>query len=325
MKGLRVSAIVACLAALTPSEAMAQASCTPAPGLTTCLPSDNLWPSARGPFTWLAPAEGPTPGTFTFGVTTSWIHRPIGLVTSSADPAGKTTYVVENAVSAHLLASLGLTRRLAFDVATPFTLYQSGAGVGFATGSNEALPRSAVGELRFGPSVTLYHGASIDVAARVQILAPTGSPKGFSRFNSITFAPAVSASYRRGALGLAADVGARLRQPVEFGDAVVGKQVHVGIGATYALLRNDLLSVGAEAFALIGLEPQYGLGPDASGRDTSGSPLIPAEWLVSFTTGQLLEGKLKARVGMGGAIPTGSASDVTAPALRTVASLSFVP
>ncbi|MBM4357582.1 MAG: hypothetical protein FJ096_05665 [Deltaproteobacteria bacterium] len=325
MNALRVSTIVACLAVLAPSEAFAQASCTPAPGLTRCLPSDNLWPSARGSFAWLAPAEAAAPGTLTLGLTTSWIHRPIGLVSSAPDPAGKTTYVVENAISAHIAASVGLTRRLSFDVATPFTLYQTGAGVGFATGSEDALPRSAVGELRFGPSVTVYHRDAIDIAARFQVLAPTGSPKGFTRFNSVTFAPAMSASYRRGRLGLGADLGARIRDAVEFGDAVIGRQLSVGLGVNYDILCRDLLTVGGEVFALVSLDSQYGLGPNAAGLDTSGGALIPAEWLVSFTTGRLLDGKLKARVGVGGAIPTGSTSDVTAPALRTVGTLTFAP
>ena len=80
-----------------------------------------------------------------------------------------------------------------------------------------------------------------------------------------------------------------------------------------------------EVFGLFGLEQQYTLGADATGRDDTGGPLIPAEWLATFSTARALEGKLRMRVGMGGALPTGTGSDVTAPALRTVASVSFTP
>lgn len=325
MKRLGAPAFVACLVLMAPTDAAAQASCNPVPGLTTCLPSDNLWPHARGPFSWVAPASAAESGTLSLGAVTSWIHRPIGLVRSSVDSSGATNFVVEDAVTIHLLASIGLNDRLSFDVATPFTAYQTGAGVGFVTGSTEALPRSAVGELRFGPSVTVLRQGAMDVAARLQLAAPTGSPKGFSRFPGITFAPGVSASYRFDRWVVGADLEARLRESVELGDAVVGSQIKSAVGATYELLDEKRLSVSAELYALLGLAAQYSLGPNATGEDDTGGPHIPAEWLVSFSSGQLLGGKLFARLGVGSALPTSATSDVTAPALRAVGTLSFVP
>jgi len=326
MKALGSCAVALGLLLVGPTDALAQAgTCSPASGLTSCLPADNLWAHAHGAFAWVAPASPPAERELAVGVTTSWVHKPIGLTGSSAAPSGSTTYLVENAVTATLAASFGLTSRLAFDVAAPFTLYQSGAGLGVLTGSSEELPRSAVGEVRLGPSVTLLHRRELDLAARLQVVAPTGSPRGFSRFASITFAPGLSTTYRMGRVGLGADLGARLREAVTLGDAVIGHQVSLGLGATYDILGERWLTVGAEAVALFGLDARRSVGPDSTGADPGGEPLIPAEWLVSFATGRLLDGKLRARVGMGGALPTGGASDVTAPLLRTVALLSFTP
>jgi hypothetical protein len=309
-----------------PTDALAQAgSCSPVSGVTSCLPADNLWAHAHGPFTWIAPAAPPGDQDLAVGLTTSWVHKPIGITGSAVEPSGTTTYLVENAVTATLAASLGLTSRLAFDVAAPFTLYQSGAGLGLVTGTTEEFPRSAVGELRLGPSVTLLRRKNFALASRLHVLAPTGSPRGFSRFASVTFAPGLSTTYRVGRFGLGADLGARLREAVTLGDAVIGHQVSLGLGATYDIIGERWLTVGAEAFALFGLDSRLTVGSAQGGADAGGEPLIPAEWLVSFATGRLLDGKLRARVGMGGAIPTGGASDVTAPLLRTVASLSFTP
>lgn len=326
MKAVVTCAVVASVIALTPADAMAQArGCERAPGLTSCLPADNLWANAHGPFTWLAPATPAPARELSVGFVTSWIYRPLGLTTSSADPTGTTTYVVDHAVTATLVANLGLTSRLSFDLAAPFTLYQSGAGLGFVTGEADELPRSAVGELRLGPSVALLRRPSLDVSARAQVLAPMGNPRGFSRSPSVTFATGVSGFYRVGAWGLGVDLGGRFREAVTFGDAVIGHQISIGLGATYDLLPHRWLTVGAEAFSLFALDSQRSLGADANEPDASSSLLMPTEWLVTFTTGRLLDGKLKARVGMGGAIPTGATSDVTAPALRTVAMLALTP
>ena len=325
MRALGITALVASAAIFVASEAQAQLSCSPRPGLTTCLPADNLWPSARGPFTWLASANAPNPKSVSFNMTTSWVYRPIGMTVSSAAPEGTTHYPVEHAVSVHLLASLGVTSRLSFDVAAPMTVHQSGAGLGFLTGSDAPLPRSASGELRFGPSYALMHRDRVDLAARFQIVAPTGTHDAFATFGSATFAPGLSAAYRFCRFRFGADVGARIRKAVELADALVGTQVTVGAGAAYDILPNGGLTLGAEAFGLIGVDSQPPIGGNAGDEDSATRTLIPAEWHVSFATGRAMDGKLRLRVGMGGAIPTGATSDVTAPALRTVGSISFTP
>lgn len=320
------AAVLGALATLTAVEdAAAQSPCNTVAGVSSCVASDNLWPSANGDFTWVAPATSTPADSVALGATTTWIHRPIGLNVPSAAPNGTNVYVVEDAVQVHLVTSIGLHRRVSFDVAAPFIVHQTGAGTGFLTGAANELPRSAVGELRLGPTVALYHRRSFDLAGRLQVLAPTGSPYGFSRFDSVTLAPGLSAAFHRNRLRLGADVGARLRKAVELGNAIIGHQLSFGVAGSYDLLPRSWLSVGAEAFALVGLERQYVLGPNAAGEDTTGRPIVPAEWLLSFSSGRMLGGKVRARVGVGGGIPIPGTSDVTAPSLRTVASLSFTP
>lgn len=317
--------VAAALCMLAASEARAQRTCSPPSGVTTCLPSDNLWPSARGPFTWLAASDTLPSGKVSFGATTSWIYRPIGLEVASADPAGTRVYPVEHAVSLHLVASAGLGRRVTFDVAAPFIAYQTGAGTGFLTGDTSELPRSASGELRFGPTVALLRSTSASLSARAHVVAPTGSPGAFATYGETTVAPGVSGNLRLGRWGLGADLGARLRGPVEYANAVVGSQLTVGLGATFEVLPERWLTASAEAFALVGLTSQYDIGFDATGENRTGYPHIPAEWLVSFATRRLLDGKVGIRIGAGGSVPTGPASAVTAPAMRTVASVTIAP
>jgi hypothetical protein len=269
------------------------------------------------------------PGNVAFGFVASWIYRPIGLNITSPDPEGANIYAVEHAVSAHLLATIGVTSRLAFDIDAPFTMFQSGASTSVVTGSDEELPRSAVGDLRFGPTIALFHRGGVDVAARLHVTAPTGNPRGFASSASATFGPGVSFAYSKSRFRFAADAGARIRKFAELGGAIVGNQVSTGIGASYDVLPASWLTIGAELFALFTLEQQVTQIADAASgtarEEPSGDPLIPAEWLLTFRTGHFAERRLRLTMGIGGLVPTGPTSDMTAPSLRAIASIAFVP
>ncbi len=324
-------AVAAVLAVLPATEARAD-DCFPRTHLSTCLPADNLWPSASGPFTWLAPSSTVAPRTVAFGALLDYVYRPVGLTVASADPDGTAVYAVEHAITLHLLASIGVSSRLAFDVAAPIRLYQLGAGTGFATGSDDALPKSAVGDLRFGPVVSIlrHRGArGLDLAARLHMLAPTGHPRAFISSPSATFAPGVSFSYWAGRVAVSADAGARIRNAVELGGGVVGTQISFGAGVSVEAVRQEWLRVAAEAFALFDIDRQTTqfsaptrVTPD---EEPNSLPLIPAEWMLSARSQHLLDGHLRATLGVGGLIPTGPTTAVTAPAFRAVASLGFVP
>ncbi len=183
--------------------------CQPSDGLSTCIASDNLWPYGGGG-RWLSQAPTSTvPGGAAFGFVNSYLHRPIGLVVASPDPAGTRVFAVEHALSATLLTAVGVNRWLHLDLAMPMMLFQEGASKADVVGSDQALPRSAVGDLRFGSHVVLLPNrpAGVGLAVRFQMTAPTGQRDAFVSSPSASFAPGVSADCTLGALSLGVDVG----------------------------------------------------------------------------------------------------------------------
>ncbi len=303
--------------------------CQPSDGLSTCIASDNLWPYGGGG-RWLSQAPTSTvPGGAAFGFVNSYLHRPIGLVVASPDPAGTRVFAVEHALSATLLTAVGVNRWLHLDLAMPMMLFQEGASKADVVGSDQALPRSAVGDLRFGSHVALLPNrpAGVGLAVRFQMTAPTGQRDAFVSSPSASFAPGVSADCTLGALSLGVDVGARLRRFTQLAGTLVGNQLSASLGVSYDLLPDDWLSLNLEAFALFTLAEQIELvvepGALEATEATSSDPHIPAEWLLTVRTAGALDGKLSAHLGGGSFIPTGPSTDMTTPALRVVAAVQY--
>src|SRR5205823_2649621 len=113
------------------------------------------------------------------------------------------------------------------------------------------------------------------------------------------------------------------------GGAVIGSQVSLGLGASWDALPLSWLTVGAELHALFDVDVQtrQAANPAASipTTEASGRPLIPAEWLVSLRNAYLYSGKLAFTAAAGGLVPTGPTTSVTAPLVRAIASIAFIP
>lgn len=320
------------LAALTlGGRAQASGECQPESGLSACVLADNWWPSPTGSFAWLGPSRTVESGSAAFAFATTYLHRPVGLSVSSASPEGTTVWAVEDTLRATLGAALGVTSRLQLEVALPFAVFQHGAGTSHTAGGDVPLPTSAIGDVRFGSSVSLananFSTSSLSVAARLLVTAPTGDPDAFVSAPSVVFAPAATASYRRGAFEAAIDVGARVRRHAELGGALVGNQLSLGVGASFDVLRDAWLTLGAEAAALFTLEQQLVEVADPNALDPRELPAndlhIPAEWLVTARTSHFFERRMRLSVGVGGVLPTSLPTDVTAPAFRALATVAF--
>ena len=92
--------------------AAAQQECEPRDGLGTCVASDNLWlHPGVGQFLSQATSEALAPGATTFGFAPVFLHRPIGLTVSSADPDGTTIYAVENVFASTFLLGVGIAEQ----------------------------------------------------------------------------------------------------------------------------------------------------------------------------------------------------------------------
>ncbi|MSP24006.1 MAG: hypothetical protein EXR75_02355 [Myxococcales bacterium] len=310
---------------------LASEACQPPSGLSTCLPADNLWPSPRSRFAWLGPSSTEPERSVAFALSLSYLHHPIGLSVASADPEGTTVWAVEDAVYATMGAALGLTQRVHFELNFPFASFQRGAGTSHLTGSNTTLPRSAMGDARFGPTVSVLAQTlnewDLALASRMLVTAPTGDRTAFVSAGSVTFAPGISGTARRGQFRLAVDAGARLRRHTELGGALIGHQLSLGVGASHPVLPDRWLTVALESFALFTLATQLVEDPAPAALSPrerpSDAPHIPAEWLISAQSNHLLAGRLGLVLGVGGALPIGRASDVTAPALRALLSVAI--
>src|SRR5690606_22589518 len=159
------------------------------------------------------------------------------------------------------------------------------------------------------------------LAARFEIVAPTGTDEAFASAPTATWAPGLGFDYQLGDWSFGADVGGRFRDDVAFASTLIGSQIGAAVGAGYDILPDGWLGVGLEAFALFTLlrGTDRTLDPRTGEAREEPSPLhIPAEWLLSVRTAGLLDGRLRGRLGGGRLIPPGARLPVTLPAVRLV-------
>lgn len=319
------------VALLAPGAAQAQEECQPSDGLSTCFSSDNLWPQhATGNWLSIAPATATPDGSVSVGFVTGYLHRPVGLRIASPDPEGTTIYAVEHVVPATFLSSVGVSERLSIDLAMPVVLFQDGATKADIIGSDDVLPRSAIGDFRFGPTFTVVpregdQGPAF--ALRFSMVAPTGNPDAFVGAATATYAPGFSYDHRIDRFSFGVDAAGRIRDPVKFGGAVLGPQIALALGAAYDIMDDGILSAGLEAFALFTTHTQLDIvsepGDLTPDERVSDRPHIPIEWALSVHNDHLLERRLHLHVAGGSFIPTGDGTGVTVPTFRLQAAIGY--
>ena len=319
------------LAAWTAASSARANDCSSLGGMSTCIDADNLWPHP-GPGEWLAVGSSATTPAdrVAFGLTLSYLSRPIGVRISSADPEGTPIYLVDNAVNATFLWTLGITDRLELTLAAPVTLWQDGAGVGELTGSDDQLPRSALHDARFGFAFAFLQrprsgpSEGLGITSRFELTLPVGDERAFTHSRTVVLAPSLAGDYRFGPLTLGAELGARVRGETKLAGATMGSQLLFGAGASVEVLPAKLLALGAEAFALYTFAEQE---PPTRERDQfdAGPPLVPAEWIASVSSAPLLGGDVRFTLGGGGPIPFASDPAVTTPRFRFDLAVRYAP
>jgi OOP family OmpA-OmpF porin len=317
--------------AFAPRVAQAQ-SCEASRGLSTCIDADNLWLHAgAGPFLAIGSTQTLPENKVSFGVVTSYLSRPIGLRVSSPDPAGATSYAIDNLFSASFLFALGVTDRLELGVVAPVTLFQNGDGLNGVLGTNDQLPRSVIRDLRFGMALAILRRPLTGVprgpalTARMDFAIPSASRGSFAGSSTATAAPSLTFDYRLGKLDLAAEVGARVRGESTLGNAVIGSQLSASLGGSYDLLPKHLLTASAELFALYGLASQGTTAVDRAEGRATGSPLVPAEWILSASSAPFLGGDLMFTLGGGGSLPLTGELGLTSPRFRLDFGIRYAP
>lgn len=338
---LRTAALLLGLTALAlPSTASAQSKCG-APGAGTCLNSDTFWPSP-GPskFVGISGTQTVNESELAIGVVTSFQSRPVVLSTASPGPSGPGTdsYAVDNQFTANFLWQYGITKRLAFDLALPITLGQTGDGLSALTAGKD-LKFTAMRDLRYGLAFAIVPRERVDsetslakkgpghnyaVTARLGMSAPIGDKTELAGERTAVFMPQIAADYRRGPIFLGAELGARIRPTTEVLGARIGTQLSGGLGVGVSILPRELLSAQLEARALYNFPEQADvvLSGGSVVSTPNGKHLFPAEWMLSARTAPLPSGDLAITFGGGGGL---TADTVTVPRFRFVLGLVYSP
>jgi hypothetical protein len=302
----------------------------------TSLDSEILWVPAEPARVISVPTTRPLDAReFVMGWATTWLSRPIVVMGSSPDPAGREVAVVSQALHTTLTLALGLGVGTNVVLATPFTLHQSGAGEGALVSQNgPALSPSAMRDPRLGMSFARRwagENAHGGVRTRLELKVPGGDQGKLAGERGVTLLPAVVGDLCAGRGYFAAQLGARLRQSSRFADVVVGSQLDLTVGLSLELLPRELVTIGAELRALPSL-----VGQEVETHHASGSTLpsfVPAEWTAVVNLVPVPAGTVGIQLGGGGGLPlsrvrgvdgsTRWASGVTTPEMRIFAGIRY--
>jgi outer membrane protein OmpA-like peptidoglycan-associated protein len=178
------------------------------------------------------------------GLGLHYAHAP--LVRANAD--GTTTPVVGGLAQADALFAIGFFEWVELGVAMPLVVGEV-ARDALAADVSRAW-QLAPGDLRLSAKVPLVRG-DFALAARGVFTLPTGDSKDFFGAPYWTATPSLVAAWTRGALGLAGELGYRLRRRTALGALEHDDEVQLSLGATWAL--GAQLSLIAESQLRVGL------------------------------------------------------------------------
>jgi hypothetical protein len=308
-RALRIFAIVAL------GGSSARAACQPPTRQSTCFDADELWiPAAPSRFIGIAPARAPPARTWALGADMTYLSRPIVLRAGSPDPAGREVLVADDVIDVALAAAYSPVPHLELTAVVPAALYRSGTGlVGVTSQRGPPLPVAAFRDIRLGAAhdlVTIRPSTrDLDVAlgTRLEVALPTGDNQSFAGERGPIVAPSLSLDLRGGIFFSAAEIGARLRRPVEIGGARLGTQLVSTLGVGVNALAADKLSIALEGWLLPTLLSQRRTLPD--GTTITAGDLAPTEWMLSART--RLDDTVFA-LGVGTALPLSSETRTSA-------------
>lgn len=207
------------------------------------------------------------------GLFLNFADDPVVEKTSDGDDLNK---VLDTAVSADLVASVGLWRRLELGVHLPVHLVYEGNP--YAAGGTTLEPSAGLGDLRFVPKVQILSTGTLEqhflLGFALPISFPTGNEEELRGAGGVSVHPRLLFAAHFGQLGLGFDVGYKYRSehPSTLpwaNEVTLGPWLSVGIGEQLAL-RAELLA-GKH------------VGSDVDGAD------FPMELLggVEYDTGEL--------------------------------------
>lgn len=237
-----------------------------------------------------------------------WAHRPL----VRYDAAGnEQEVIIEDQLHGHLGFSLTLWERLRLGANLPVLLYQAGEQVMAAGAAFGTTTSTAVGDLRLSADVRLlgdYRGP-VSIAVGAQLHAPTGDRAAFAGDGSVRFSPRLMLAGDLGPLAYSARIGYGYRpEDGGFGSIPTGSELAFAATAGIRAMDGALL-----------------LGPELWGTTVVSeagaafeTATTPFELLFG---GHYQRGDWKVGAGVGPGLNRG----LGAPAVRAVASLTFIP
>ncbi|HKO46395.1 MAG TPA: hypothetical protein VJV79_01645 [Polyangiaceae bacterium] len=293
--------------AISPGPARAS-ECGNEAGFSPCFDANTLWlPAGRSSFFSISNTHTTEPGQLGAGVATELLHRPISLQVASPDRDGRDVHALAYALDVSYFVSIGLVRNLEASVLASMRAFQAGAGTsGITSQSAPPLAHNAVRDPRLGLAYSFDEALAVrgfGLRLGVDVTLPLGDRADFANERSFVVMPKATFGFRYRALQLSAELGARLRQAVDFAGVRLGNQGFVAFGAALELLPANWLTVSAELF---------GLPPLTDNRGAAASPwvsetrLFPAEWLAGVHSSFGSHGLCTVSLAAGSGLPLSS-------------------
>lgn len=266
------------------------ADCTPRTNTSPCFDADALWiPAAPSRFASIPTSEALPRSSFSLGVDVVYLSRPVVLKALSADPSGRSIFVVDDVLDASLAGAYSPISHLELGVVLPMALYRNGTGLtGVTSQSGPTLTGAALRDVRLGAGHDLVlRPATNDhlrfsAMSRLELALPTGNASAFAGSRGPVVAPSFSLGLAIDSVLIGAQEGVRFQSPADFGGARIGTQFVTSLGVNVDVLHDGLLALSGEAWLSPNFRSTSRTLPDG-GAVTSGA-LVPAEWLAMAWT-----------------------------------------
>lgn len=223
---------------------------------------DRLEPAPAGDGSFAVPNAN-VRGSFrpSAAIVLSYAHAPLHLRTYDLT-SGQTLHeaaIVDHQLTAHLLGSIEIAKRLKVDLDVPFTLSQSGDSptvdprlttVPTATPQSFSSPQGAtMNDVRLGARLVLVEqrGFIPTVSAAYSVWFPSGNPNAYTGTGFVRHAPSLIVGAERGRFVWSVMAGRRI-QDAQAGVGLIGSEIFTG--ASFAA-RFGKLTAHAEVFGTI--------------------------------------------------------------------------
>ncbi len=303
-----ISAVLACVLALTGTAAAQNAPFDPAIDVQT-------FEYAIGPKTFFTVpnADVAEPKQLAVDALVTYLTRPFTIYNVDKDNpdiiTGERTRVVESLAAMQITAAYGITDKLQIGANLPVIFQLSGDGLMADTGNRDpnGLSVTGLGDLLVEGKYRLYRKGAIKLGGLAGLTLPSSFGSDGSKFigdDLPSFRARVAMQYDVNKVSIGATGGVMLRKPRTIYDSTIGQQLTWGLAA--AIRITDRFSIIAEGYGRAGL-PDFSL--DASPLEVEGGLRIYATPSVAVVLG-------------GGA---GLVKGVGSPASRFFLSIGYSP